>query len=659
MGFMEVAVKKLNSAVCCLIIMGCPLYVLLHLLLGIRHRWMWEEIPENEIESAKVSTYIVSVNALVAAMMCAKNGYFQGPEMFAVCFTVVAACQLCFIALKSVGWTRRRGTDVAIAAMTMCSYIACAQNAPDNDFTVTLILILPLLANIILAAPRSTEPAEILGTLNLIILSIKLLTASNAVSTMPCLLFATDIVTVSEQRRWLQGDAGLGAQGARTMNVMCIVLTLVCFLLEKMHNQDWRLYLVSLICVVLRLFFLHLDLERRVQSIVEETSHQSEKDAESYHEKLNMTYVQHSDEVEASRPGVFQTMKSTQSELGSLYGSSRLSSMGDLKSLAKKVFDIMKRKASEFANAMGSWRAQQFMALGTCLYSMFSMLTYLNITEFDHGRRRVILSPQNAAAVAAILSFLTVLVCTVSLLKDFGFPVHVVDKNFKMATVLKAVLISLKLLLNFYTPKHTTFLAHFMLVSAAWLSLMMQMMLTFKETSNEAVIPALKAKVNNPERIVKIYKIFWLCTKGGLAVLLIGASFARKTVTLVPWTELQYCFRSASEIPPATFEKSLRVSVSLALALAFSSVLTNELARMMEDPVTKFTATPSGDGARTVVGVVFVLSFSAISFAAWEMVSCCYIGIAAATAALAVAGVCACCVILTLELGDQDEVNSA
>jgi len=437
------------------------------------------------------------------------------------------------------------------------------------------------------------------------------------------------------------------------MNVMCIVLTLVFFLLQKMNNEDWRLYLASLICVILRYFFLRLELERRV---VEETSHQSEKDAESYHGKLNMTYVQQSDEVESSRPSVFQTMKSTQSELGSLYCSSHFSSMGDLKSLAKKVFDIMKRKANEFADAMGSWRAQQFMTLGTCLYSMLSMMTYLKNTEFDHARH-VILSPKNAAAVAAILSFLTVLVCTVSLLKDFGFPVHVVDKNFKMATVLKAVLISLKLLLNFYTPKHTTFLAHFMLVSAAWLSLMMQMMLTFKETSNEAVIPALKAKVNNPERIVKIYKIFWLCTKGGLAVLLIGASFDRKTVTLVPWTELQYCFRSASEIPPATFEKSLRVSVSLALALAFSSVLTNELARMMEDPVTKFTATPSGDGARTVVGVVFVLSFSAISFAAWEMVSCCYIGIAAATAALAVAGVCACCVILTLELGDQDEEN--
>jgi len=167
-------------------------------------------------------------------MMCAKNGYFQGPEMFAVCFTVVAACQLCFIALKSLGWTRRRETDVAIAAMTMCSYIACAQNAPDDDFTTTLILILPLLANIILAAPRSTEPAEFLGTLNLTILSIKLLTPGNAVSTTkPCLLFATGFVTVSEQRRWLQGDAGLGAQGVRTMNVMCIVLTLVFFLLQK------------------------------------------------------------------------------------------------------------------------------------------------------------------------------------------------------------------------------------------------------------------------------------------------------------------------------------------------------------------------------------------------------------------------------------------
>jgi len=628
--------------------------VLIHILLGVNHHWAWGQISQDEKKRAVQAMGMTAANSLAISFMCLKCGHVQSPELFGLCFSALACCQLCVVAMKSLWWTRRREITVAESTMTICSFIACKVNAPDQDFTTILIQALPLLTTIYFVTERSTQPAEILGTVNVSILAFKLLHMPY-LSKPACLLFATDVVTVKEQSRWFGKRASIGAQGARTMSVITNVLTTLFMLLFVLCHTGWRVYMLSMVIVTIRIAFLHKAMDERLAASAED-------DDDAHGRELKASLLLSSDEVEASRHGVVQTVNSGLSELGDLYGESSCRSVGDIKSLGKKLFDIMKAKATDLSDAMGSWRMQQYMTMGSCLYSILSMTIFIQGIKADDESEEssVIMSPRNAAISALLLSLLTVLICITSILKDYGFDqLHAIDKNFKMATCLKAMLISLKLIVNFQMPPQTSFLVHFMLISAAWVSLLMQMVLTCKETSNPAIYDILGHKVLSPESIKKIYKVLWLCTKGGLAILLMGASFDQKSVFLIPWSEVEYCFLTPSQASHEKLylEKSVYVSVAIAVTLASSSVLTNELARMMEDPKQKFTATLSADGARTVVGYICILSSCTLAYTLWQMVSCCFVGIATILSTVGLAGVVWGCLKLSFKLGDTDVTN--
>merc|ERR1712232_1234808 len=112
-----------------------------------------------------------------------------------------------------------------------------------------------------------------------------------------------------------------------------------------------------------------------------------------------------------------------------------------------------------------------------------------------------------------------------------------------------------------------------LLVSTA-VSISVTMLFTWRKVGGHEVQKRLGTMCKHPAEAAKCYKLMWLCTKGGLTVLLASA-IAR--FGLFGYVPQNWRHGGAYDL---TVDTSRMVLVVIALTLGLASIVTNELARV-------------------------------------------------------------------------------
>lgn len=167
------------------------------------------------------------------------------------------------------------------------------------------------------------------------------------------------------------------------------------------------------------------------------------------------------------------------------------------------------------------------------------------------------------------------------------------------------------------------------------------MLLTAKNVFSKESQDQLRAKSQRPALAACAYLCVWVIAKGGLGILTIGASISALTVLpSMPFHGVVYPIAS-----------SVDRAVSLAVGLSVTTMLTNEIARVTENPKTKRSACYSADGVNALAALTCIVT-GAASFWSFAVAGVGFVaGWALHVATFAVAGVCICCFFLMVAFG--------
>jgi len=622
---MNIHIKDLGGLLIGILLSTCMVIVIL-----AARNCCWEHVTETQKGLAKRSLVIIWILSLLLAYSEAARLY-KIPHEFGVQTNFVGDLSNCFLFYAPVlviitnglchSWSRRRSVDVTHAALFAFIAISAITLGACSWIGPMAIIIL-----VIDSAPRSRAPAELLSTVNLCILASFFFLDSGTTFICASVLLIAEAAAVHEVKSWSDGTEAPSAEGATAVSVLTMVLSFVfsmVLLVKGGTVSECLQYILSFFCIAARLVLLQREQDIRFGSDELRQSFESDKN------KGLLEAVRH-----LERDVVVGNVETNDGA-------------------AKSFFEKMKKDASLIMEAMGSWHVQMTMALSTSTYSGISMALYLwKAPRSKDNAFENMLTDRDAALIALTVSFLLVSTCTMSLLKFYGYPVPAADRNFKVVTVMKSILITSKLILNFQVPKNTPSLIHDMVFSASWLSLLIQIMLTLKTSLGGEADGALKSKVKKPAKLKMLYVATWLCTKGGLTCLTIGSCYDIKNVLV------QGGFLKSVMMGNETLV-SMGLVVISSFTLALGSIMTNELSRMMENPTKKFTAALSGDGARALVAVLGITASPVMVVAVILISTGSSFGWALNAALISVIGLFVCYSGLGSQLGNSDVYRAA
>jgi len=159
--------------------------------------------------------------------------------------------------------------------------------------------------------------------------------------------------------------------------------------------------------------------------------------------------------------------------------------------------------------------------------------------------------------------------------------------------------------LHCFQPSQTYGWAHACLVAATICTLLLTLFLTFTNATNAEKQKQLQMKhIARPRSMTFGYFLVFACSKLGLASLTIAAA-----------TRAQ-CLLMTGQVAGLVIGRLDRFMLILPVifALAMAGMLSNEFARLTEDPKHHFSAARSADGVRALADPIVVLSSPAIYF---------------------------------------------
>jgi hypothetical protein len=316
----------------------------------------------------------------------------------------------------------------------------------------------------------------------------------------------------------------------------------------------------------------------------------------------------------------------------------------------------VKDAASKVLKAAGSWRNLHATALVSAFTSFFSLMIAGLGNDLSQEAQIFFLSAAATARIGAAIAFALFIIIGLTLLDDIGYTTRINDKDFRITVTLKALTVVAKLVVTFSPPEGALTKAsspcgcsgkpywwgdskcftrecwtctstsdlvyqsqwrvilclrktienswqHNLLIFATTLSLLVTMALTLKTLHGKEVVEQLEKKVLRPTLLRTGYVFTWIGSKAGLFFILLGAGTG-PTELLPMWHDMQ---------TPAL--DGFTYVLVIALGLALSALLTNEVARVCENPEKNYAAASSADGLRSVCDLVQVLTLPGCAFA--------------------------------------------
>jgi len=160
-------------------------------------------------------------------------------------------------------------------------------------------------------------------------------------------------------------------------------------------------------------------------------------------------------------------------------------------------------------------------------------------------------------------------------------------------------------ILKCFRPNMHHDFAYGCLVAATVCTLLLTLFLTFTNATKSEKQEQLQQKhIARPKSLTFGYFLVFFCSKLGLASLTVSAA-----------TGAQYLLLSAQVGGIAVGElSSFELTLPIIFALAMAGMLTNEFARLTEDPEKRFSAARSADGIRALADPIIVLSTPSLFF---------------------------------------------
>jgi len=144
---------------------------------------------------------------------------------------------------------------------------------------------------------------------------------------------------------------------------------------------------------------------------------------------------------------------------------------------------------------------------------------------------------------------------------------------------------------------------HNALVFTTATSLAVTMMLTLKNVFKKTALDQISKKAERPRIALVAYCTVWVSSKAGLGLLTVGAKLGPSYILWSHTSENGQHFADA---------RTTQMVLVIAIILGMAAMVSNELARVCEDPKDKFSAAESGSGVQAIAVVIAGIAGGAV-----------------------------------------------